>query len=90
MASSKTPLLSKPSPVLKHALGIPAFQNLASKRVILASASPRRKELLEIVGFRPEIVSSTFEENLPKSAYQHAWAEYPVATAGEKEGLGGI
>jgi septum formation protein len=36
-----------PSQVLPHALDLPIFRFLKDKRVVLASASPRRKELLE-------------------------------------------
>ena len=32
-------------------------------RLILASASPRRRELLERIGLKPEIHPSTLEEN---------------------------
>lgn len=31
-------------------------------------------------GLKPEIIPSEFPENLPKSAYAHALAEYPIAT----------
>lgn len=33
--------------VLPHALQLPALKKLVGKRVILASASPRRKEILQ-------------------------------------------
>lgn len=36
-----------PSQVLPHALDLPIFRFLKDKRVVLASASPRRRELLE-------------------------------------------
>lgn len=35
-------------------------------------------------GLRPEIIPSTFAENLPHSTYAHSLAEYPIATAYEK------
>lgn len=35
------------SPVLDDALKLPIFDYLKDKRVVLASASPRRKEILE-------------------------------------------
>ena len=53
---------------------------LATKRVVLASASPRRLELLQLVGMRPRVVTSTFEETLPKSDFENG-AEYAVATS---------
>ncbi len=108
--------MSRPSPVLPTALPLPIFRLLAKKRVVLASSSPRRKEILEKSvrqrsdsaaghdhaccfvglnadnvhppkGFSPEIIPSNFEENLPKSAYAHNLADYPMATAAEKVGL---
>ncbi|KAL7412965.1 inosine triphosphate pyrophosphatase-like protein [Mrakia frigida] len=72
------------TPVLSHALPLPIFNKMNGKRIILASASPRRKEILEVLGFAPEIVPSTFEENLPQSSYADDLSQYPVATAGEK------
>jgi septum formation protein len=34
--------------VLPHALHVPGINKLAGKRVVLASGSPRRKEILQI------------------------------------------
>ncbi|KAI5453730.1 hypothetical protein NCC49_005545 [Naganishia albida] len=73
-----------PSQVLPHAMDLPIFRFLKDKRVVLASASPRRKELLETSGLKPDIIPSTFAENLPHGSYSNALAEYPIATAGEK------
>ncbi|KAJ0410280.1 hypothetical protein P43SY_002612 [Pythium insidiosum] len=42
---------------------------LAPYRVILASQSPRRLELLTDCGLRFEVIPSTFEENLPKERF---------------------
>ncbi|KAJ9120052.1 hypothetical protein QFC22_002949 [Naganishia vaughanmartiniae] len=70
-----------PSHVLPHALKLPIFKYLKDKRVVLASSSPRRKEVLE--GLKPDIVPSTFPENLPHGSYSNAYAEYPIATAME-------
>ncbi|GLJ52264.1 hypothetical protein SUGI_1111850 [Cryptomeria japonica] len=53
---------------------------LSSKRIILASASPRRAELLRGLGLEIEIVPSTFAENLDKSAYSNP-GEYAAETA---------
>ncbi|KAK1920810.1 inosine triphosphate pyrophosphatase-like protein [Papiliotrema laurentii] len=73
-----------PSVVLDKALKIPVFSKLAGRRVILASSSPRRKQLFEHVGIRPEIVPSTFAENLPHGDFAGRLGDYPIATAGEK------
>lgn len=78
--------MSRPSPVLAHALRLPIFDALQHKRVILASASPRRKDILEVAGLRPEVVPSTFQEDLDKSEFSGRAGEYPVLTAQEKVG----
>ena len=49
-------------------------------RIILASASPRRKQLLQQIGLKAEIIPSKFEENLPKSSFPTP-ADYVIATA---------
>lgn len=55
---------------------------LRSKRVILASASPRRKQLLNQIGLTNlEISPSTLPENLPKSLSPF---EYVLQTATQK------
>ncbi|ETP14949.1 septum formation protein Maf [Phytophthora nicotianae CJ01A1] len=43
---------------------------LRSRRVILASQSPRRLELLRDCGLTFEVIPSTFEENLPKERFR--------------------
>ncbi|KAF1777662.1 Inosine triphosphate pyrophosphatase-like [Phytophthora cactorum] len=43
--------------------------HLRSRRVILASQSPRRLELLRDCGLTFEVIPSTFEENLPKERF---------------------
>ncbi|CCL99930.1 uncharacterized protein FIBRA_01955 [Fibroporia radiculosa] len=68
---------------MPHALRIPSLEKLVGKRVILASNSPRRKEILQTFGLAPEIVPSTFEETLPVSSFEDIH-EYPVATATHK------
>ncbi|KAL2756749.1 hypothetical protein ACRALDRAFT_1075588 [Sodiomyces alcalophilus JCM 7366] len=63
-------------------LKLPILEHLKSKRVILASASPRRKALLAQVGLTNlEILPSTLPEDLPKTAGPH---EYVAATARQK------
>ncbi|KAJ6543579.1 inosine triphosphate pyrophosphatase-like protein [Mycena vulgaris] len=71
------------SNLLPHALQTPAIKKLAGKRIVLASASPRRKDILSVFGLAPDIIPSTFEENLPISSFENIH-EYPVATATHK------
>lgn len=52
------------------------------KQIILASASPRRRELLQQIGLQFEVIPSTFEENLPKDQYHPA--KYASTTAAHK------
>ncbi|VDC04933.1 unnamed protein product [Peniophora sp. CBMAI 1063] len=66
-----------------HALKIPGLNKLHGKRVILASASPRRKQILETFGLSAEIVPSTFAEDLSPAEFEDIH-EYPVATATHK------
>eukprot|EP01134_Creolimax_fragrantissima_P007608 CFRG7608T1 len=47
----------------------PYLATLNGKRIVLASGSPRRAELLEKIGLKFSICPSTFEENLDKSTY---------------------
>lgn len=62
-------------------LDLPALNLLRGRRVILASASPRRKQLLAQIGLTNiEIIPSKFEENLPKVSPH----EYVLATATQK------
>ncbi|EIN03926.1 Maf/Ham1 [Punctularia strigosozonata HHB-11173 SS5] len=69
--------------ILSHAAALPSLKKLAGKRVVLASNSPRRREILRTFGLEPEIVPSTFEENLPVGSFEDIH-EYPVATATQK------
>ncbi|KAH7884894.1 Maf Ham1 [Phlebopus sp. FC_14] len=69
--------------VLPNALQTPGIEKLRNKRVVLASGSPRRKEILRTLGLEPEIVPSTFAEDLGLSSFEHIH-EYPVATATHK------
>ena len=63
-------------------LELPALNLIRNKRVILASASPRRKQLLAQIGLtKVEIVPSKFEEDLPKTSTPF---EYVLATATAK------
>ncbi|KIL58294.1 hypothetical protein M378DRAFT_1026250 [Amanita muscaria Koide BX008] len=69
--------------ILPHALSVPAIEKLRGKRIVLASNSPRRKDILRAIGLEPDVVPSTFEENLPLSSFEDIH-EYPVATATHK------
>ncbi|KAJ3525939.1 hypothetical protein NM688_g8327 [Phlebia brevispora] len=81
---SKQPIeLPSHNCLLPHALRVPSFSKLIGKRVILASSSPRRKEILQTIGLEPEIVPSTFDEDLDHSQFEDVH-EYPVATATQK------
>lgn len=63
-------------------LELPALNYLRDKRVILASQSPRRKQLLAQIGLtNVEIMPSNFDENLPKTLSPF---EYVLATATQK------
>lgn len=71
------PRLARPPP-----LELPALTLLRNRRVILASASPRRKQLLGQIGLTNlEIIPSNFAENLPKTLTPY---EYVLATASAK------
>ena len=52
-------------------------------RWVLASGSPRRREILTFAGLAPEVVVSGFAEDLDKAAFASA-ADYAQATATEK------
>ena len=45
------------------------------KTIILASASPRRKELLEKIGLRFEVEPSNYEEDMPSALEPHEFAQ---------------
>ncbi|MCJ1476392.1 hypothetical protein MMC13_005058 [Lambiella insularis] len=76
-APSKPPLLRAPLP-----LDLPILNAVRGKRVILASASPRRKQLLAQIGLtKVEIIPSTVPENFPKSLSP---LEYVLRTATQK------
>ncbi|KAF8963096.1 Maf-like protein [Flammula alnicola] len=69
--------------ILEHSLRVPAIEKLKGKRIVLASNSPRRKEILRTFGLAPDIVPSMFEEDLDISEFAEPH-EYPVATATHK------
>ncbi|KAL1861161.1 hypothetical protein Plec18170_001676 [Paecilomyces lecythidis] len=80
-ASSTVParasLLPRPPP-----LSLPSLIDLRSKRVILASASPRRKQIISYLGLNNvEVIPSNTPEDFPKTMTPF---EYVLATATEK------
>ncbi|KAF8071504.1 inosine triphosphate pyrophosphatase-like protein [Lyophyllum atratum] len=69
--------------ILPHALQLPIIKRLSGKRIVLASNSPRRQEILRTFGLAPDIVPSIFEEDLLPGSFDDIH-EYPVATATHK------
>ena len=52
------------------------YPNLISKRVILASKSPRRLELVRGLEIEPEVIVRDIDESYPTSVMGAAVAEY--------------
>ncbi|KAL9620502.1 MAG: hypothetical protein Q9160_004971 [Pyrenula sp. 1 TL-2023] len=74
--------LSPKGPKPPFPLQLPALNALRSRRLILASSSPRRQQILSQLGLPPfEIIPSGFAEDLPKSLSPF---EYVVQTATQK------
>uniref|UniRef100_A0A673KMD1 Acetylserotonin O-methyltransferase-like n=1 Tax=Sinocyclocheilus rhinocerous TaxID=307959 RepID=A0A673KMD1_9TELE len=61
----------------------PVISRLSGKLVVLASASPRRLEILSNAGLRIEVVPSWFKETLDKSLFKNPY-DYAVETAKQK------
>ncbi|XP_071069543.1 probable bifunctional dTTP/UTP pyrophosphatase/methyltransferase protein [Dasypus novemcinctus] len=61
----------------------PVIGKLLGKRVVLASASPRRQEILSQAGLRFEVVPSRFKETLDKASFPSPYA-YAMETAKQK------
>ncbi|XP_036443303.1 probable bifunctional dTTP/UTP pyrophosphatase/methyltransferase protein isoform X1 [Colossoma macropomum] len=61
----------------------PVISKLSGKLVVLASASPRRLEILTNIGLRFEVVPSWFKETLDKTLFKAPY-EYAVETAKQK------
>lgn len=61
----------------------PVIRKLQQKRVVLASASPRRQEILSQAGLRFEVVPSRFKEKLNKASFPTPHA-YAIETAKQK------
>ncbi|KAI5288024.1 hypothetical protein KEM54_005535 [Ascosphaera aggregata] len=73
--SARTPL-PRPRP-----LDLPTLVGLRDKRVILASSSPQRRQILSHLGLNIECIPSTVPENFPKTLAP--W-EYVLRTAEQK------
>lgn len=56
---------------------------LMKQRNVLASASPRRREILASIGLPHDVVPSSFIENLDKESFSHP-CEYVKETAKQK------
>lgn len=56
---------------------------LSQQRIILASASPRRCEILKMIGLKFDVEASKFEENLDKHSFSHP-CEYVKENAKQK------
>lgn len=56
---------------------------LAKQRTVLCSSSPRRKEILNLVGLVFEVIPSTFAEDLDKDSFSHP-CEYVKENAKQK------
>jgi septum formation protein len=72
------------APRARPQLDMPALNAVRGKRIILASASPRRRALLAQIGLASEVevVPSSFAEDLPKAGLSPI--EYCLRTATEK------
>jgi len=56
---------------------------LKQQRIILASSSERRKQILSTIGLEFEVIPSNFAENLPKESFSHP-IEYVKENAKQK------
>ncbi|KAH3076470.1 hypothetical protein KXW78_003436 [Aspergillus fumigatus] len=75
-SAAPTPRLPRPPP-----LSLPVLNHLRTKRVILASASPRRRQILSLLGLPFEVIPSDAVEDFPKTMEPF---EYVLATATKK------
>ncbi|CAG8460233.1 1795_t:CDS:2 [Diversispora eburnea] len=64
---AKTNILLRRVVTYLNKMAFSFINHLNKKRVVLASGSPRRKEILSLWGIKFEVVQSTFSENLDKS-----------------------
>lgn len=56
---------------------------LSQQRIVLASGSPRRLDILKMIGLKFEVQTSKFEENLDKHSFSHP-CEYVKENAKQK------
>ncbi|OOF95503.1 hypothetical protein ASPCADRAFT_6023, partial [Aspergillus carbonarius ITEM 5010] len=76
-ANKRASLLPRPPP-----LSLPILTHLRTKRFILASTSPRRRQILSLLSLpNMEIIPPNTEENLPKTLSPY---EYVLQTATQK------
>ncbi|XP_002735117.1 putative bifunctional dTTP/UTP pyrophosphatase/methyltransferase protein [Saccoglossus kowalevskii] len=61
----------------------PILHKLHNQRIVLASGSPRRQEILRNIGLKFEVITSKFEENFDKSLFSSP-VDYVNETAKEK------
>lgn len=81
-ATTPTPVPSKRQLPPPPPLPLPVLQDLRTKRVVLASQSPRRRQIISYLGLpNIEIIPSDFAEDLPHSLQPF---EYVLATATQK------
>jgi septum formation protein len=81
-AAQQPPAQSGPRLRAPLPLDLPALRALRGRRVVLASASPRRKQLLAQIGLgQVDVVPSTFAEDLSKTLSPF---EYVLQTASQK------
>ena len=57
---------------------------LQQKRIILASSSPQRKQLLQSIGLNFDIIVSDFAEDLDLLSYKENLSQYVIDTAEQK------
>ncbi|KAK2568025.1 putative bifunctional dTTP/UTP pyrophosphatase/methyltransferase protein [Acropora cervicornis] len=61
----------------------PLLEVLSTQRIILASGSPRRSEILQKIGLKFDVIPSLFEENLDKSVFNHP-SDYVLENSKQK------
>ncbi|KAI9629276.1 hypothetical protein KEM48_011125 [Puccinia striiformis f. sp. tritici PST-130] len=88
--SNISPFSGEASILDDRALKLPLYTKLTGKRIVLASSSPRRLKILRDIGINPEVIPSSFEENLDHSSFEDPESpetkglRYAAATASEK------